>query len=344
MNKKLYQISSAVAVMAVLLTACGGAAASPTVDANLIYTAAAQTADARLTELVALTPSVTPVPPTATPDPAQTAAAQTAAAMLTQVALLTLTPPAALSPTVPPVSTGADVADYVADVTIPDGTDMAPGQTFVKTWRIQNNGSTTWTTDYDLVWVDGTQMGTVTEVALAMTVAPGAVVDISVNMTAPTALGSYTSYWKMRNAAGTYFNNIVTVVIDVVSGTVPTTAPGAATATPTATLTSGTTVSNLVMVANPPVYIGACPYTFSFDASFTLNQTVTLTYVLEAYSDSPGFTFNLPAAVTQTLSAGPYTLSFPLAFTSSGSGWVRLHITAPVNLTSNQATFSLTCQ
>src|ERR1700704_1212338 len=37
-----------------------------------------------------------------------------------------------------------DAATFVSDVTIADGTVMKPGQSFTKTWRISNSGSTTW--------------------------------------------------------------------------------------------------------------------------------------------------------------------------------------------------------
>ena len=343
MSQKTFRLTTAVVILALFLAACGGKGSpTSTTDPNLIYTAAAQTADARLTELVALTPSVTPQPATNTPDPAQTSAAQTVIAMLTQTAAATLTPRLTPSATQPVVSTGADVAAYVADITIPDNTDVAPGSTFVKTWRIQNAGTSTWTTDYDLVFVSGEPMGTTTEVPVPTSVAPGQQVDISVTLTAPTTLGTYSGYWKMRNAAGTIFDYGITVVIDVVSTVATaTTAPGASTPTPTL---ASNPITNLTMGVDPAAYIGACPYTFSFSASFTLNQAATLTYQLEGYSGTPGFTFSLPAAQTQAFSAGTNSLSFPLQFSSSGTGWVLLHITAPVNISSNQAAFSLTCQ
>lgn len=34
---------------------------------------------------------------------------------------------------------------YVSDVTIADGTVLAPGEEFVKTWKFQNTGSCDWT-------------------------------------------------------------------------------------------------------------------------------------------------------------------------------------------------------
>ena len=97
------------------------------------------------------------------------------------------------------------------------------------------------------------------------------------------------------------------------------------------------------MTVDHDTYTGQCPYTFNFAATFTLSAGATLTYGLEAGTDTPGFQFNLPSPVTNTFGPGTYTLSFPMEFTSSGTGWVRLHITSPVDMTSNQATFNLTC-
>ena len=54
------------------------------------------------------------------------------------------------------VSTGGGAA-FVSDVTIPDGTVMAPGQSFTKTWKLKNIGTTSWS-NYNLKFFDGEQM------------------------------------------------------------------------------------------------------------------------------------------------------------------------------------------
>ena len=108
-----------------------------------------------------------------------------------------------------------ECAAFVADVTIPDGTFINPGSTFTKTWRIRNNGTTTWTTNYKLVFVSGTQMARQNYVNLPYNVAPGQTVDISVQMTAPASAGSYKSEWKLQNESGSQFgvgNNCQTPV------------------------------------------------------------------------------------------------------------------------------------
>jgi hypothetical protein len=269
--------------------------------------------------------------------------------MLTQLAAVTLTPQGTATDTaVPTVPTGpsGDRAAFVKDVTIPDGTVLAQGVAFRKTWKLQNAGTTTWTTSYTLGFISGDQMGTITSVPLSQSVAPGQQVDVSVDMVAPTNDGKYQGYWKMKNASGQLFNDSVFVLITVGSGgVIPTTLPGTpgATPIPTATGVSGNPISSLTMSVDEGTYIGQCPHVFTFAATFTLNQGATLTYGLEAYSETPGFGFQLPPAQTGTMGAGTYSLNFPLDFTSSGTGWVRFHVTAPVDMTSNQTSFNLTC-
>jgi large repetitive protein len=118
--------------------------------------------------------------------------------------LLQFVPGTAFSPGLVAASS-CDVAKFVADATIPDGTIVAPGTSFVKTWRLKNVGSCTWTTSYSAVFTGGDQMGAPAVVNLPYSVAPGATVDISVNLVAPTGNGHYRGNWKLRNASGTLF-------------------------------------------------------------------------------------------------------------------------------------------
>ena len=98
-----------------------------------------------------------------------------------------------------------ECASFVMDVTIADGSYIAPGNTFTKTWRIRNCGTTTWTTNYRLVWIGGTAMTAQNAVNLPYAVQPGQTVDISVQMTAPQESGSYKSEWMLENESGSRF-------------------------------------------------------------------------------------------------------------------------------------------
>ncbi len=103
----------------------------------------------------------------------------------------------------PPAS--CDRAQFVADVTVPDGTVYAPGTSFTKTWRLKNIGSCTWSTSYAMVFDTGDKMGGPDLVNMPQTVPPGSTVDVSVNLTAPNSAASYRGYWKFQNASGARF-------------------------------------------------------------------------------------------------------------------------------------------
>lgn len=105
----------------------------------------------------------------------------------------------------PAYAATCDWAQFIADVTVPDGTSYAPGTTFRKTWRLKNIGTCTWTTSYALVFDSGEKMGAPSAVNFPNSVAPGQTVDLSVDMTAPSSAGHYFSYWKLRNASGAIF-------------------------------------------------------------------------------------------------------------------------------------------
>lgn len=184
--------------LALLLASCGPSTTpSPTVNADEVLTQAAGTVAVQLTQNAALTPS--PLPPTSTPAPTNTQPPAPTASAPTQ-------PPAATNTTAPGGSSqGPDSGSFVEDVTIPDGTGAAPGIQFVKTWRIKNTGTTTWTQAYSLAWVDGEKMGAPDSIPMPKDVRPGETVDVSVTLTAPAKTGSYQTFFRLRNASGQYF-------------------------------------------------------------------------------------------------------------------------------------------
>ncbi len=147
---------------------------------------------------------------------ASTAAAQTVAALTTQFAQMIPssppsggeTPPSDRMTTTPsPAENPApcEQAEFVSDVTVPDGSEFAPGQTFIKTWRLKNTGSCTWTTSYRVVFDSGNVLGAPPSFNLPVNVPPDGLVDISVNMKAPEQPREYESYWKLQNPQGVVF-------------------------------------------------------------------------------------------------------------------------------------------
>ncbi len=191
--------------------------APPADNMDLVQTAAAQTVEVHQTEsvfetLVAQLTNVVGDENTATAvSSTETAQLPTATATQTETSIPTNTPTSspptatAVPPTKTPVPVPCDWAGFVKDVTVPDGTEFNLSDSFVKTWRLQNIGSCTWTTDYDLVFVSGDAMSGPTAVSIGETVRPGETIDISVSLKAPDEKGEYTGYWKLRNANNALF-------------------------------------------------------------------------------------------------------------------------------------------
>ena len=187
------------------LGACGTANATPTESLDAIYTAAAQTFEAQRTADAALTP------PTATP---------------TDTPIPTLALPTAPPPLVNPISfpsptgigvggtSNCDNSQLAADVTFPDNAPVDAGKKFTKTWQLINNGTCGWTTSYQLIFLDGTQMAGL-PVFLSQDVPVGRLINVSVNLQAPEEPGQYYGRWRMKNASGQHFGAILTVVIKV---------------------------------------------------------------------------------------------------------------------------------
>jgi hypothetical protein len=121
----------------------------------------------------------------------------------------TLTLAATDLPSVTPTSSQLPVpcyrAYFVKDVTIPDETEMAPGESFVKTWRLRNTGTCDWAADTLVIFLSGVRMDAPSSQSLGEAIAVGEEVDISVTMKAPTDAGTYTGYWMLKAPDGGRF-------------------------------------------------------------------------------------------------------------------------------------------
>ncbi|MBI3162889.1 MAG: hypothetical protein HYZ23_10275 [Chloroflexi bacterium] len=108
------------------------------------------------------------------------------------------------SKTPTPGPAACDRAQFIKDVTVPDGTSFQPNATFAKTWRLKNVGTCTWT-NYSLIFDSGEKMGGPDSAIIPTSVAPGQTVDITINLTAPSTSGTYRGYWKLKNSTGAAF-------------------------------------------------------------------------------------------------------------------------------------------
>ncbi len=171
-----------------------------------------------------------------------------------------------------------DSASFVADVTIPDNTQLNQGQTFLKTWRIRNTGTCSWDTDYSLVFVNGDKMNSNASIPFKGT-APGATLDLSANLVAPSANGAYTGNYELHNAAGQLFmidnTHLVWVKIVVGTGVAGQQTPVAGPASGTQTPVAGTS--------------GNCTF---FEDSLLENQLISLINSARADNGLPALVYN----------------------------------------------------
>jgi hypothetical protein len=140
--------------------------------------------------------------PSATAIPSETA---TVTPLPSATPTETATPTSTASPTATPNPTPCNAAQFVRDITIPDGSTFFPGANFIKTWLLRNQGTCTWTGDYDLIFYDGDRMGADSYRALPGQVRPGESIELSVPMKAPNDPGDYFGFWMLRDAQGNYF-------------------------------------------------------------------------------------------------------------------------------------------
>lgn len=108
-------------------------------------------------------------------------------------------------PTATPIPQPCNAVKFVSDVNIPDGTTFGPNTEFTKTWRLENTGTCNWSSDYDLIFVDGSRMEARKAIELPGRVKPGERVDLSVSMTSPDEAGDYRGFWMLRSEDGEVF-------------------------------------------------------------------------------------------------------------------------------------------
>jgi hypothetical protein len=134
-----------------------------------------------------------------------------------------VTPFPTATPPEPTSAACAYDAQFVADITIPDGTELAPGDAFVKTWQVRNSGACDWGAGFELAFAGGEALGGPSSVSVSPTLA-GESLTLSVSLTAPLAHGDYLGRWELRTPQGEAFGDEVFVQIAVPSPATPTSA------------------------------------------------------------------------------------------------------------------------
>jgi hypothetical protein len=201
------------AVLILVLSACGGKNSTPdTISVDAIYTQAAATVGAKLTQTASVFTNTPAVVPTSTLSASQTP-------LITNTPEFTSTP-LLINTQVQPTQVSCDNMAYVDDVTIPDNSTVAPGSKFVKTWKVRNNGQCTWTTSYRLIYgwaANWTEIVQAPPAAVAITksVEPGAEYEVSVTLTAPVKSGVYLAAFRLQNDKGYNFGEILFIQFQV---------------------------------------------------------------------------------------------------------------------------------
>ena len=296
------RLLSLILIIALALSACNLPASTQEPEGpGAVLTAAAKTVEANLTELAGQSTPTVSVQQTTTP--------------VVATATSVFSSPAVASPTGltagGAATQGCDDADFVTDVTVPDGTVMDPGETFTKTWRLKNAGNCSWATSYAVVFSDGDSMGGNATQALTTTVNPGQTVDISINLKAPATPGSYIGNWKLRNTAGVTF---ATFYVEIKVGG------------------SGTfAVTGVNMSVS-----GGCG-NFMIKADITTNGAGTVTYWW-VRSDGATDTEVHPELVFD--SAGTKSVTTTWSTTASGDKWMDIYIDRPNHQQFGRANFS----
>jgi len=306
--KKKTRLFNLLIILAVFLSACN--LPSKNVE-DIASTAAAQTVEALLsaTPISGLvTPSFTPLPMPATLTPIP-------------LPILTNTPIAT-------ATTNCNTAQFITDVTIPDGTLMTPNQAFVKKWRIKNIGSCVWT-GFSLVFDSGDSMGGPATKAISA-LNPGQEVDLEVSLTAPATVGVYRGYWRINTNGG--------VLVPIVNGNqgksfyVDIKVQNAATATVTNTSAPAFAVTSVSFTNT-----GGCG-SFTATAAITTNGpgTVNLHWIR-----GDGATVPVPPALVFA-AAGTQSISTSWSTTSTDNtkNWFDLYIDTPNNQLFGRSAFT----
>jgi hypothetical protein len=240
------------------------------------------------------------------------------------------TPTLTFTATVPPLP--CDAAQFVSDITIPDGSVITAGGNFTKTWRLMNVGSCAWATNYQIIYDHGDILGGPSAANINVSVAPGGTVDLSLLMKAPTSPGTYKGYWKLRNASGGAFgigadhNGTFAVSIQVLATPKP---PFA--------------VTSVEASAVPPTWVGPCnqPPIIMMIAKITANGagTVKFHWVADIGTVSGVFPLTFDSKGTKTFSAVPLPPQ-PVPFKQ---GWIAVYIDEPNHQQFSKVKYTIQC-
>lgn len=105
---------------------------------------------------------------------------------------------------------------FIEDLTIPDGSQVSPGERLDKRWRVENTGSCNWDASYSVRLIAGPELGVPADQAL-FPARSGAPATIRTLFTAPSEPGTYRSAWQAHDPQGQPFGDPFFIEITVAS-------------------------------------------------------------------------------------------------------------------------------
>ncbi|MCB9136327.1 MAG: hypothetical protein H6636_12930 [Anaerolineales bacterium] len=103
---------------------------------------------------------------------------------------------------------------YLEDLTLPDGTNVTPGEILDKRWQVKNDGTCNWESGYTLRLITGPDMGAKPEQALYPARADTET-TLRILYTAPAESGIYRSAWQAYDPSGQAFGDPIFIEIVV---------------------------------------------------------------------------------------------------------------------------------
>lgn len=103
---------------------------------------------------------------------------------------------------------------FLSDITIPDGTNVKPGEILDKRWLVENSGSCNWDSRFSLRLIAGLDMGVQNEMPL-YPARSGTQAEVRIQFTAPTDPGIFRSAWQAQDPQGNLFGDPIFIEVVV---------------------------------------------------------------------------------------------------------------------------------
>lgn len=148
--------------------------------------------------------------------------APTAAVPLTPLVAIPATQASTPKPVDFPTATPActNNLSFIADLSIPDGTVVTPGETIDKRWQVKNSGTCNWDQSYHFRLTAGPDLGAANEQAL-FPARSGIEFPLRILFSAPQEPGTYRSAWQAIDPQGQSFGDPVFIEVVVQPASAP---------------------------------------------------------------------------------------------------------------------------